>query len=76
MYNKYMNRILFCLMTLLLVLTACTDESLISQEYLSNSEQVKVRFQVNIPLFKIAQTRSSAINENEVSSLCLLLFNE
>ena len=62
------------ILLLVLIYSSCTEESLLS--HLPESEEVVVRFQVNIPAYQLEHTRSSSIDENAISSLSLLLFNE
>ena len=58
----------------MLAYSSCTEESLFSPS--QQGEEVVVRFHVNIPAYQLEHTRSSSIDENAISSLTLLLFNE
>lgn len=70
-----MKKIIHGLIILLVVVnSSCTEESLFSPS--QQGEEVVVRFHVNIPAYQLEHTRSSSIDENAISSLTLLLFNE
>lgn len=70
-----MKRILSNLILLLmLTFSACTQESLFSPE--QQADEVAVHFRINIPAYRLEHTRSSSIDENAISSLALLLYNE
>ena len=62
---------LFYILTSLLVLSSCTDELSVSNEYLDirEGENVKVQFSINAPEEGIAETRT--LGGSELMALCL-----
>ena len=70
-----MKKYIFGLLTIIFLFSGCTDEANIWQNADDTSENVKVTFAVDIPVYTLA-TRVTVANENYIGSLWLLVFDQ